>query len=339
MFSKFERYVRHVKNRKTEGTEQQRQRVLGQFSEWLREQGIENVEDVQKVDVEDYVFHLADEGYAVNTIMRSKYSSVSAAFTWLYNEGKIDEDPTDRLSPSTLEDDVGRMVLSVEEKKASNDEKDYLSEDEVYELAENHVPDPVDRNELLVKLLFWTGCRVSTALGTRRDNDGLVGGIKIGEDGTLNGEGSDIEPQRPAIEVYAPKTDSTRVVSYPREEINPLLRDWVNHGRLRYKCMSETDRLFIGPKGPLTESGVKRVINEAAENMGIQEVKREAKDGREYHRVTPHLLRHSHAMHYHNEEGVQLDTLKDHLGHSSVNTTEDFYAEGTEDKMVETFGE
>jgi integrase len=117
------------------------------------------------------------------------------------------------------------------------------------------------------------------------------------------------------------------------------MRDWVNHGRLRYKYADELNHLFIGRKGEFTESGATDVVTKAAENMGIQEVKRVAQNGKEYRRVTPHLLRHSHAMYYHNQRGVSLDRLKDHLGHHSVDTTEQFYAENTPEKMVETFGE
>jgi len=80
-------------------------------------------------------------------------------------------------------------------------------------------------------------------------------------------------------------------------------------------------------------------VRKAAENMGIQEVKSTARDDREYNRVTPHLLRHSHAMHYHNEEDVPLDQVKDHLGHANLQTTEDYYAETTAEKIVDTFGE
>jgi len=80
-------------------------------------------------------------------------------------------------------------------------------------------------------------------------------------------------------------------------------------------------------------------VRKAAENMGIQEIKSTARDDREYNRVTPHLLRHSHAMHYHNEEDVPLDQVKDHLGHANLQTTENYYAETTDEKILETFGE
>jgi len=44
-------------------------------------------------------------------------------------------------------------------------------------------------------------------------------------------------------------------------------------------------------------------------------------------------------MHFRNREGASFDDLKAHLGHSSVDTTEKFYAEGDEDRMVDVFGE
>jgi integrase/recombinase XerD len=329
MFPEFADYLDHLELEKNaaETTLQTREREVRMFAEWCDSQGITDVSDVRRRQISRYVDHLVNEGYAYNTIINTKYSTVAASLTYCYNEGHIDRNPTERIERDSIKSKA-RDALSDAEKKDEHGAKDHLSKEQVYELAEEHVPEPTDRNELLVKLMFWTGVRVSELVG-----------IDIGDDGQLDGPNSDVGPEKPTIVVYSPKTDEPRPVSYPRSEINPLLRDWVNHGRLRYKCMSETDRLFIGAKGPLTKSGVKRVINEAAENMGIQEIKRESKDGRQYHRVTPHLLRHSHAMHYRNKEGVSFDDLKGHLGHSSVDTTEQFYAEGTEDRMVETFGE
>lgn len=330
MFSEFERYINHIDNRKASNTVATRKRELKQFSEWIETQSIEDIEKVSQYDIENYITWCVSEDYARSTIERAKWASISAAYNYLFKDRTIDENPVDRLDRGEVTKIINNNMTTTELRDESLDSnnKDYLTKETVYELAESHAPEPTDRNELLIKLMFWTGIRVSELVL-----------IEIGDDGRIDGQGTHINTERPLIEIYGKKSNGGRVVSYPRSEINPLLRDWVNHGRLRYKYAGDSNRLFLGHKKPLTKSGVGRVINEAAENMGIQEVKNVSKDGREYKRVTPHLLRHSHAMHYHNEMGVSLDRLKDHLGHSSVDITESFYAEGTEDAMVNTFGE
>lgn len=327
MFDKFDEYMGHLEWEKAvaERTLAVREAELEQFTEWCRENGIDAVESVGRRQIGGYVEHAADEGYAVSTIMKAKYATLSACFGYLWREGDIEENPLDRLRSSAMKKKA-RKHIDESEKKEEHGAKDHLTKEEVYELAEN-VPEPTDRNELLIKLMFWTGARVSEIVQIELDEDGKLG------------DGSDIDLEEPRIILYEKKSDEARVVSYPRSEINPLLRDWVNHGRLRYKCADRTNRLFAGHKGPLTESGVGRVVRKAAENAGLQEKKSEARDGREYSRVTPHLLRHSHAMHWHNEEDVPLDTIKDHLGHSNLQTTEEYYAESTTEKIVDTFGE
>lgn len=338
MFDEFETYCANLSSGvvsstagiPSEATVRKRERVLEEFTHWVRDQrGVDRCPDIERGDLLAYVDHLIDQGYAENTITNSKWSSISAAFNHLHERQRIETNPVGRLTRATVTSKI-EQSLTTAEKKRRNDggPKDHLTKDEVYELAENHVPDPTDRNELLVKLLFWTGVRISEALS-----------IEIGRDGTLDGPDSDISPTVPKIRVYRQKTGSTDTVSYPREELNPLLRDWVRNGRLRYKSATDTQALFVGAKGDLTQSRAVDIVREAAEKMGIQTSKTEAVDGRTYNRVTPHLLRHSHAMHQHNVEGVSLDAIKEHLGHSKVETTEQFYTEGTEEKIIDVFGE
>lgn len=310
----------------SESTLNARYTDLQTFCEWAKSNGIESANDISKRTIRDYVEHLASEGYAINTIMSSKYAALGAALSEAYNMRQIDGNPMNRVKTKNVKK-VARRAMDRSDRDDEDAEKDHLTREEVYELAEEHAPDPTDRNELLIKLMFWTGVRVSELVG-----------IEIGDDGTLDGPNSDVNPRHGEIRVYAPKTDDNRTVQYPKSEINPLLRDWCARGRLKYKCADRSTKLFLGHKKPITESGVGFVIREAAENMGIQEVKRESVDGREYSRVTPHLLRHSHAMYYHNVEGVPLDVLKDHLGHASVDTTEKHYAETTNDTLRDAFG-
>jgi integrase/recombinase XerD len=332
MFDAFEEYLDYLdlEEASADATIQKREQTLRHFSAWLRsERDVSEITSISRRDIARYVEHLVDEGYAKNTILAGYYSSVTGALNWAYDGTYVDEEynnPLDSLRRKAIKKRAKKAV-SEDEKKGGDSNKDFLTKAKVYELAE-HAPEPSARNELLIKLMFWTGVRVSEVVR-----------IEIGEDGRIDGPNSDIDPEEPSIDIYSEKVDEGRTVSYPRSEINPLMSDWVSHGRLRYKHADELDYLFLGHKGEFTKSGVADVVTRAAENAGIQEVQQVGQDGKEYKRITPHLLRHSHAMFYHNERGVSLDRLKDHLGHHSVDTTEQFYAENTPEKMVDTFGE
>lgn len=329
MFDAFEEYLHDLEylENKQPATIQKRSQTLRDFSKWLREEeDIEEVSSISRLDITGYIDHLADEGYAPNTITAGYYPSISGAVKWAYNDGVLDNNPMERIERDYIERKA-KSNVSVSEKKGEDSTKDHLSKEDVYELAE-HAPEPSARNELLIKLMFWTGVRVSEVVR-----------IEIGEDGRIDGPNSDIDPEEPSIEIYSEKTGEGRTVSYPRTEINPLIRNWVSHGRLRYKHADELHFLFLGHKGEFTKSGVADVVTRAAENAGLQETKRVGQDGKEYNRVTPHILRHSHAMFSRNKRGISFDDIKTHLGHQRVETTEEYYAEGDEERMVDTFGE
>lgn len=316
MWSEFEEYLTYLEVDKAvaERTLQSRRRSLENFEDFCRENGIDDVSDVSRRTISKYINHLVEEGYAYSTIMQERYLSVGAALRFLYRERLVDESVMERVDKDAMKKKA-REAMSAEEKKNENKPPAHLSKEEVYEVAENVGP-PSDRNSLLVKLMFWTGIRASEAE--------LI-------------EIKDIDFETPKIDVYSPKTDTTRPVSYPASEINPELRDWIHNGRLRYKAAEESDRLFIGPKGPITTHRINEIVREAADTAGHQQEARQTKAGNTRSQSTAHLLRHSHAMHYLNEEGKELEAISQHLGHSSVSVTERFYAQSTEDRIVNEF--
>ena len=316
MWDEFDEYLTYLEVDKAaaDRTIQSRTRSLEGFTEFCESEGVTDVSGISRRTLSKYVDHLVEEGYAYSTIMQERYVSVQAALRFLYRERMMDESVMERVDKQAMRKKA-RDAMSMDEKKRENGPPAHLSKEEVYEVAE-HVGSPTDRNSLLVKLMFWTGVRASEAVLIDID---------------------DIEPDVPKIEVYSPKTDDTRTVSYPAEEINPELRDWINNGRLRYKAADSSDRLFIGAKGPITTHRVNEVVRDAADAAGHQQETRITKDGLSRSETTAHLLRHSHAMHYLNELDKNIEQISRHLGHSSVSVTEDFYAQTTEDKLINEF--
>ena len=316
MWDEFKEYLDYLEMDKaaSKSTMQARTRSLDCFGGFCEQSGVTGVSDISRRTISEYVDYLVGEGYAYNTIMRERYVSVEAALRFLYRERMMEESVMERVDKTAMQSKA-REAMSTKEKKRESGPPAHLTKEEVYEVAE-HVGNPADRNSLLVKLLFWTGVRVSEA-------------VQIDID--------DIEPEVPKIEVYSPKTDDTRTVSYPAEEINPELRDWRHNGRLRYKAADSSDKLFLGPKGGISTRQVSEIIRDAAEAAGHQQEIRTTQDGITRMETTAHLLRHSHAMHYLNEVGTNIETISDHLGHSSVSVTEEFYAESTEETIINEF--
>lgn len=70
---------------------------------------------------------------------------------------------------------------------------------------------------------------------------------------------------------------------------------------------ADTDSLFVGQRGPLTTSGIWRIVTRYARQAGVE--------------ATPHTLRHTFATRLLREAGADLVTVADLLGHTDVRTT------------------
>lgn len=287
-----ERHLDRVKGLRAEGTYNKRTSDLRDFNEWLEAEGYDDPTDLDHRDLESYFFEIMGRGYSEATL-GTRYQSVKGFYDYLAGWAEeIEESPFEQMTRSDYVN--SRNGKS----KHDSDTIVYVTKDEVDQLAEN-VPSPTLRNELLIRLMFQTGVR-----------QGEIVRIDVG----------DIDMESQSISIYANKTDSRRVVFY-QPSLDFLMDQWIEGGhRSGVPRANESDRLFISPYGPLKERRVAEVVNESAENAGIQEALFTDAGGRDRKRITSHALRHGHAV-YALKSGIDVRTIQLHLGHQNIETT------------------
>jgi len=157
----------------------------------------------------------------------------------------------------------------------------YLKEDELKALLE--APRRM-RDRLIIKLMYETGMRV-----------GELASLTIGD---VDLEASEITIQR------AKRHEEGRKVPIVNSWTKTMLHDYIGTRKNR------KDPLFVSNKrGPLSRRQVERLVSSYAEKVGIEPDKRH-----------PHVLRHTHAVQA-LKSGIDLRTLQQNLGHSSIEVT------------------
>lgn len=157
----------------------------------------------------------------------------------------------------------------------------YLKEDEVRRLL--HIPKRL-RDHLIILLLYQTGMRV-----------GELAGLKLGD--------IDFDAEEISIQQSKRHKEGRKV---------PLV-DNVTISKLRYYIgnrKGKKDPLFLSNKGgALSKRQIQRLIKKYAREAGIDS-----------DRCHAHILRHTHAVHA-LKSGIDLRTLQENLGHSSIDVT------------------
>ena len=153
-----------------------------------------------------------------------------------------------------------------------------------------------ERGKIAIKLLFATGCRVEELVGT-----------KLEDVDTVKGE----------IHIHAgrTKTRQYRDVIIPQSMISEL-EGWIR------SLPEGSIWLFPGrdPSKHVSQRWIRMVIDKAARQAGVQRSYDTSRDGRALNIVSPHSLRHAHAVAA-LDAGVPLNDLQQQLGHTDLKTT------------------
>jgi integrase/recombinase XerD len=153
-----------------------------------------------------------------------------------------------------------------------------------------------ERDRIAIRLLFGTGMRVEELATT-----------KLEDVDTVKGE----------IHIHASRTKTRqyRDVIVPQSMISDL-DEWI-------RSLPEGSMwLFPGrdPSKHITQRWIRMMVDKAARSAGIQRTYATSRAGKTLNIVSPHTMRHLHAVHA-LDSGIPLNDLQQQLGHQSVRTT------------------
>jgi integrase/recombinase XerC len=159
------------------------------------------------------------------------------------------------------------------------------------------------RNRLLLEFLYGTGARVSE-----------VAGLTFA-----------MIDARAKILTITGKGNKTRIVPFGQYAADALT-DYEQVGRpaLVAKAEVPTDRVFLNQRGnPLTPSGIEYILKQIGKKAGLTQD------------VTAHMFRHTFATDLLNN-GADLRTVQQLLGHSSLSTTQ-IYTHVTTESLQKSY--
>jgi site-specific recombinase XerD len=206
---------------------------LDNFVTWAGRAGIEGPEQVDRRVLRRYVAYLTTLGRARRTIARH-VASLRRYFDWLRRRGRIEVDPSSRLSAPGADGRLPRV----------------LRKDEIEVLLDDGPPtdDPVEaavalRDHAVLEVLYGSGLRVSELCGLRP---------------------GDVDLARARITVMG-KGAKERVVPLSPPAVEAL-RTWLDAGR-RILATTETpaDAVFVNRRArPLSPRDVRRILDRRA---------------------------------------------------------------------------
>lgn len=208
-------------------------RDLDRLLVFLEGEGVPRPAEVDATVLRKYVFHLKDQGLAATSIRRAQ-SSLRTYFSFLLDEGVVEDDPSDRLESPRVWQTL----------------PDVLSVDEVERLL--HAPDPDHhlylRDRALLEFLYATGARVSEASGLSRRALDLEERVCL-----IFGKGS----KERLVPLGAP---AARAIDRYLRELRPRLERGRGEGKV-----------FLNHRGgPLGRVGMYNTVKKAARRAGLE---------------------------------------------------------------------
>jgi len=209
----------------------------------------------------EHVEHfIADLGDRVSPSTTAKhYRSLQQLFRWLLEDGEIPASPMERMSPPA----VPEQPVPI------------LTDDDLSRLLavckgptfENR------RDEAIIRLFVDTGMRASELIGLRLD---------------------DLDREQ-SLAFVEGKGGRGRACPYGARTADALRR--YLRARARHPVASRTDALWLGKKGPMTDSGIRQMLERRAADAGVEH-------------LHPHRFRHTMAHRWLAAGGQEQDLMR-----------------------------
>lgn len=277
-------YLRHltVERGMSKNTLAAYRRDLDRYEQFLTERGIDSVEAISELNVNDFGIALtAKWGLAATSVARV-LSGVRGFHRYLMIEGVTANDNAARVKPPKPPRRLPKAITVAQIEALLQSSGPEATDEDAIAL------DPIKvRDRAILELLYATGARVSEVVSL--DVDDLVDQTMV----RLFGKGS--KERIVPVGSYAQRAVEAYLV-----RVRPVLA----------KLGKGTPAVFLNQRGSrLSRQSVWQIISDAAAG---------AKLGAE---VSPHTLRHSFATHLF-EGGADVRVVQELLGHSSVATTQ-----------------
>lgn len=303
----FQQVLSRVERNKSDSTASQYVSKIQKFRDWIQEQG-KDFEEADAIDVEDWLAEL-DDHYSNSSSVGKASASLVAAYeelNKLIEAGRIDGrgwvggTPPQRASYTPKDTDTQKA-------RESKEDLHFLKPGQVDAMAKEAEK---LRDELVIRLLFQTGVRVSELCEIRQ---------------------KDVDVDKRRINIRG-KGRKNRTVYY-QPSLDLLMDVWQNERRPAVFHAEDSPYLFpTSHSENITKYTVAEVVRSAADAAGFQEVYGTNTEGVELHSVTPHVLRHSFAM-----AAISNDwdvyTLSQALGHESTEITTSTYLHDDADSV------
>lgn len=277
-------YLRHltVERGMSKNTLAAYRRDLARYEQFLTERGVDSVEAISELTVNDFGIALtAKWGLAATSVARV-LSGVRGFHRYLMIEGVTANDNAARVKPPKPPRRLPKAITVAQIEALLQSSGPEATDEDAMAL------DPIKvRDRAILELLYATGARVSEVVSL--DVDDLVDQTMV----RLFGKGS--KERIVPVGSYAQRAVEAYLV-----RVRPVLA----------KLGKGTPAVFLNQRGSrLSRQSVWQIISDAAAA---------AKLGAE---VSPHTLRHSFATHL-LEGGADVRVVQELLGHSSVATTQ-----------------
>lgn len=229
-----------------------------QLVDFLEDRGMPlKLEAIKREHVESYIAHVLEDRAAATAAQR--YSSLRQLFRFLDEDGEIESSPMANMSPPQIPEHPVPV----------------LTDDELTALLDAcKGTDFADRRDTAIIRLF------------------IDTGMRLAELTHLDVEHIDFDHN---VAVVMGKGRRPRGCPFGRKTAMAL--DRYLRARARHKDAEHTDRLWLGRKGALTDSGVSQAVRRRAEEADVED-------------MTPHRFRHTFAHQWLAQGGQETDLMR-----------------------------